>query len=66
MKAAVSKIIPHSMRSTGFGIAWFLGSWLLSALYGRNVVWLVLVSVSVQFLAIAFYALCVRLQKREP
>lgn len=40
MKAAVSEIIPRSMRSTGFGIfetgfgiAWFLGSWLLGALY---------------------------------
>lgn len=40
MKAAVSKMIPKSMRSTGFGIfetgfgiAWFLGSWMLGALY---------------------------------
>ena len=40
MKAAVSKMIPKSMSSTGFGIfetgfgiAWFLGSWMLGALY---------------------------------
>lgn len=72
MKAAVSKIIPKSMRSTGFGIfetgfgiAWFLGSWLLGALYDINPVWLVAVSVTVQVFAIAFYALCIRQQKEE-
>lgn len=70
MKAAVSKIIPASMRSTGFGIfetgfgiAWFLGSWLLGALYDTNPVWLVIVSVSVQMLAIVFYGLCIRKNK---
>lgn len=29
IKAAVSKIISKSMRSSGFGITWFLESWLL-------------------------------------
>lgn len=72
MKAAVSKIIPSSMRSTGFGIfetgfgiAWFLGSWLLGALYDTNPGWLVAVSVSVQILAIVFYGFCIRKQKEE-
>lgn len=72
MKAAVSKIIPSSMRSTGFGIfetgfgiAWFLGSWLLGALYDTNPGWLVVVSVSVQILAIVFYGICIRKQKEE-
>lgn len=72
MKAAVSKIIPSSMRSTGFGIfetgfgiAWFLGSWLLGALYDTNRGWLVVVSVSVQILAIVFYGFCIRKQKEE-
>lgn len=53
---AVSEIIPRSMRSTGsgifetgFGIAWFLGSWLLGALYDISPpVWLVAVSVAVR------------------
>lgn len=70
MKAAVSKIIPKSMRSTGFGIfetgfgiAWFLGSWLLGALYDVNPSALVAVSVAAQLLAIAFYCLCVRRQE---
>ena len=72
MKAAVSKIIPSSMRSTGFGIfqtgfgiAWFLGSWLLGALYDTNPGWLVVVSVSVQILAIVFYGFCIRKQAEE-
>ncbi len=72
MKAAVSKIIPSSMRSTGFGIfetgfgiAWFLGSWLLGALYDTNPGWLVVVSVSVQILAIVFYGFCIHKQKEE-
>jgi len=72
MKAAVSKIIPKSMRSTGFGIfetgfgiAWFLGSWLLGALYDVNPLYLVIVSVSVQFLAIVFYAICMKQEVRE-
>ncbi len=72
MKAAVSKIVPRSMRSTGFGVfetgfgvAWFLGSWLLGALYDVNPVLLVLISVASQLLAILFYALCVRQRKAE-
>ena len=50
---------------TGFGIAWFLGSWLLGALYDENPTWLVAVSVSVQLLAIVFYGLCIKKQKKE-
>ena len=72
MKAAVSKIIPHTMRSTGFGIfetgfgiAWFLGSWLLGALYDVDPVWLVVVSVAVQLAAIGAYGLSIRAGERE-
>ena len=72
MKAAVSTIIPRSMRSTGFGVfetgfgvAWFLGSWLLGALYDFNPLYLVVVSVAGQLLAIVFYAICLRQKKLE-
>lgn len=72
MKAAVSSIIPKKMRSTGFGIfetgfgiAWFLGSWLLGALYDFNPVILVAVSAGVQSLAVVFYFICIRQQKKE-
>lgn len=72
MKAAVSQIIPRSMRSTGFGIfetgfgiAWFLGSWLLGALYDFNPVYLVAVSVLAQLLAVGFYLVCIRCRAKE-
>lgn len=72
MKAAVSKIIPKNMRSTGFGIfetgfgvAWFLGSWLLGALYDVRPILLVIVSVTVQVLAVLCYVICIRQQKKE-
>ncbi|MCQ2420670.1 MAG: MFS transporter [Clostridia bacterium] len=72
MKAAVSKMLPRSMRSTGlgvfetgFGIAWFLGSWLLGALYDIKPFFLVLVSVAAQTLAIVCYFLCIARQKNE-
>lgn len=72
MKAAVSRIIPKSMRSTGFGIfetgfgiAWFLGSWLLGALYDINPAMLVAVSVAAQTAAIVFYVICIRQSKEE-
>ena len=72
MKAAVSGMVPRSMRSTGFGIfetgfgiAWFLGSWLLGALYDLNPMYLVVVSVASQLLAITFYAMCLRCNRIE-
>ena len=72
MKAAISKIIPRNMRSTGFGIfetgfgiAWFLGSWFLGYLYDVKPLYLVLVSVAVQILAVYFYAICIKTQSKE-
>ena len=72
MKAAVSRIIPRAMRSTGFGIfetgfgiAWFLGSWLLGALYDVEPLYLVIISTLSQLLAILFYVLCIRRADRE-
>lgn len=72
MKAAVSGIIPRSMRSTGFGIfetgfgiAWFLGSWLLGILYDLNPMFLVAVSVLSQLTAIVFYAMCIHYNRAE-
>jgi MFS family permease len=66
MKAAVSKIIPSDMRSTGFGIFetgfgifWFLGSWCMGTLYDLNINVMVCMSVLVQLLAIAFYWLAI-------
>lgn len=72
MKAAVSKIVPRNMRSTGFGIfetcygaAWFLGSWLLGALYDFNPAYLVIVSVTAQACSVFFYVLCIKARKEK-
>lgn len=50
---------------TGFGIAWFLGSWLLGVLYDIDVLYLTAVSVGAQLLAIVFYLLCIRKAAQE-
>lgn len=72
MKAAIGGFTPKSMRSTGFGvfdtgfgIAWFLGSWLLGYLYDASITALVAVSVSVQLLAVLFYWICIAQSKKE-
>lgn len=72
MKAAVSTIVPKAMRSTGFGvfetgfgIAWFLGSWLLGALYDIKPLYLVIVSITAQAVAIVVYIMCIAADKEE-
>lgn len=72
MKAAVSKIIPANMRSTGFGIFetgfgvfWWLGSWILGRLYDNKlIIALVVVSAVTQLSAILFYYLSVKTDKK--
>lgn len=68
MKAAVSRFVPRSARSTGFGIfetgfgiAWFAGSWLLGALYDVSIPVMVAISVGAQLLAVPFYAITTRM-----
>lgn len=72
MKAAVAGIVPKSMRSTGFGIfetgfgiAWFLGSWLLGALYDKNPLLMAEVSCIAQALAIVCYVFTMRTAEKE-
>lgn len=62
LKAAVTKLIPKSNRSSGFGIfqtffgvSWFLGSWLMGVLYDASMFWMAIISMLVQLLAIPFY-----------
>lgn len=64
MKAAVAKIMPKNRRATGFGvfetgfgIAWFLGSWLIGALYDVNIPAMVAVSIISQLASVGFYLL---------
>ena len=64
LKSVVSSIVPKDSRATGFGvfetafgISWFLGSWLMGALYDIAPLWLVVFSVTMQLLAIPMFYL---------
>lgn len=72
LKAAVSGMIPKQSRAAGygvfecsFGLFWFLGSWLLGALYEVSLPALITVSAAAQFASIPLYLLSSRRQKRE-
>ena len=62
LKAVVTTLVPKASRATGygifecaFGIAWFLGSWLMGVLYEISLPVMAAVSVSVQLASIFFY-----------
>lgn len=59
LKATITTIVPKNRRAsafgvfhTGFGICWFLGSWLMGAVYERSIPVLVIFSVIMQLLTI--------------
>jgi MFS family permease len=73
LKAAVTTMVPAECRATGygafefaFGIAWFLGSWLLGALYDVSVPAMMAVSLAAQLAAIPFYRLAMKPENRVP
>lgn len=62
LKAAVTTMVPKRSRATGygifeccFGVAWFLGSWLLGVLYDQSLLAMTVVSVVAQLLAAAMF-----------
>ena len=64
LKAAVTTLVPKQSRATGygvfecsFGIFWFLGSWLLGALYDYSRTAMIVVSIVAQLAAIPLYVL---------
>ena len=72
LKAAVSSMVPKSSRATGYGIFecsfgffWFLGSWLMGALYDFSIPAMVAVSVAAQLLSIPLYLASSRQKIRE-
>jgi MFS family permease len=67
LKAAVTTIVPKAHRSSGFGIfqtafgvCWFLGSWLMGALYDVSPAGLAAFSVIVQLAALPFFWRCAK------
>ncbi|MPM89469.1 hypothetical protein SDC9_136578 [bioreactor metagenome] len=72
LKSAVSSIVPKQNRSfgfgifeTAFGIAWFLGSWLMGALYDSNIKFMIVFSVIAQSISIPFYYSCIKNNIKE-
>jgi len=72
LKAAVVTIIPKEKRSTGygifqtgFGIAFFFGSWAAGALYSVSMPWMIALSCGMQIAAIPFFHLAARVCKKE-
>lgn len=66
LKAAVAGMVPKANRATGygvfecaFGLFWFLGSWLMGALYDVSLTAMIAVSVSAQLLAVPLYAVSI-------
>ncbi len=64
LKAAVSSMIPKRSRAAGygvfelaFGLCWFLGSWLLGALYDVSIPALIAVSMAAQLLSVPLFRL---------
>jgi MFS family permease len=62
LKAILVPVVPSDKRSTafglfdsGFGIAWFLGSWLMGVLYGRSIPALIVFSVVLQLLSLPLF-----------
>jgi MFS family permease len=73
LKAAVANIVPKASRATGygifesvFGIFWFLGSWLLGALYDVNISLMIAVSLGAQLLALPLYYLSAKSATQAP
>lgn len=67
LKAAVATMVPKQSRATGYGIFecsfgffWFIGSWLLGALYDVDLTAMIVVSMVAQFFAIPMYILSYR------
>lgn len=53
--AGAKKATAFGLFDTGFGVAWFLGSWFMGYLYGRSVGALVVFSVGMQLLALPLF-----------
>ena len=62
LKSVVATIVSKENRSTGFGVFetsfgvfWFIGSWIMGALYDIAPIWLVVFSVCTQLIAVPFF-----------
>jgi MFS family permease len=73
LRGAVSDLVPAERRGSGFGlfstvfgISWFIGNAVAGMLYGISLELMILVSVVVQLLAVALFALVQRQAGKRP
>jgi predicted MFS family arabinose efflux permease len=71
LNSVIVGVIHASKRSTafgvfdtGFGVAWFLGSWLMGALYQKSIPAVIIFSVTVQLLALPTFLFAKRMERR--
>src|SRR5437588_5039334 len=64
LNAIVAELVPPAKRTTafgffdaGFGIAWFIGSWLMGILYDRSIIAVVIVSAGLQLISLPIFFL---------
>ena len=71
LKATVVAIVPKHERAvgygifeTGFGVSWFIGSFLLGILYDASILWMAAISALMQAAAVPFFFLTGRQKHR--
>jgi MFS family permease len=67
LKSVVAPLLRRDVRATGFGlfdtgfgVAWFIGSWVMGILYGKSILVLVIFSVALQLLSLVPFTLAKR------
>ncbi|TMP91719.1 MAG: MFS transporter, partial [Verrucomicrobia bacterium] len=71
LNALIVGVIHASKRSTafgvfdtGFGLAWFLGSWLMGVLYQKSIPAVIIFSVALQLLALPIFLFAKRMERQ--
>ena len=67
LKSVIAPLLLRDIRATGFGlfdtgfgVAWFLGSWVMGILYEKSLLILVIFSVVLQLISLLVFALAKR------
>jgi predicted MFS family arabinose efflux permease len=67
LKSVIAPLLRRDIRATGFGlfdtgfgVAWFLGSWVMGILYEKSLLILVIFSVALQLISLLVFALAER------
>lgn len=72
LKAVVAKLVPKERRATGygifssvFGLAWFLGSMVVGALYTRSLSGMVIFTVVMQIMAFILLIILIKIKNKQ-